>query len=56
MSDWSAVYLDGTLGTGPGFAAAGYAAFSLAMASGASSATVCPNTSAPSGSSRRAAL
>ncbi len=34
MSDWSAVYLDGTLGTGPGFAAAGYAAFSLAMAFG----------------------
>ncbi|MDP9411873.1 MAG: MFS transporter, partial [Actinomycetota bacterium] len=31
MSDWSAVYLDGTLETGPGFAAAGYAAFSLAM-------------------------
>ncbi len=34
MSDWSAVYLDGTLETGPGFAAAGYAAFSLAMAFG----------------------
>jgi predicted MFS family arabinose efflux permease len=34
MSDWSAVYLNGTLGTGPGFAAAGYAAFSLAMAFG----------------------
>ena len=34
MSDWSAVYLDGTLGTGPGFAAAGYAAFSLTMAFG----------------------
>ncbi len=34
MSDWSAVYLDGTLGTGPGFAAAGYAVFSLAMAFG----------------------
>ncbi|QIN83593.1 MFS transporter [Rubrobacter tropicus] len=34
MSDWSAVYLDDTLSTGPGFAAAGYAAFSLAMALG----------------------
>lgn len=34
MADWSAVYLDGTLRTGPGFAAAGYAAFSLAMALG----------------------
>ena len=34
MSDWSAVYLNDTLGTGPGFAAAGYAAFSLAMAGG----------------------
>jgi len=34
MSDWSAVYLDDTLRTGPGFAAAGYAAFSLAMALG----------------------
>ncbi|SMC06288.1 MFS transporter [Rubrobacter radiotolerans] len=31
MADWSAVYLSGTLGTGPGFAAAGYAVFSLAM-------------------------
>jgi MFS family permease len=27
MGDWSAVYLNNTLGTGPGFAAAGYAAF-----------------------------
>lgn len=34
MSDWSAVYLNDTLGTGPGFAAAGFAAFSLAMAAG----------------------
>ena len=34
MSDWSAVYLNDTLATGPGFAAAGYAAFSLAMAAG----------------------
>lgn len=34
MSDWSAVYLSGPLQTGPGFAAAGYAAFSLAMAFG----------------------
>ncbi|MGF1473081.1 MAG: MFS transporter [Rubrobacteraceae bacterium] len=34
MADWSAVYLDSTLRTGPGFAAAGYAAFSLAMALG----------------------
>ena len=34
MGDWSAVYLDDTLRTGPGFAAAGYAAFSLAMAFG----------------------
>lgn len=34
MADWSAVYLDNTLRTGPGFAAAGFAAFSLAMALG----------------------
>jgi MFS family permease len=34
MGDWSAVYLDNTLGTGPGFAAAGYAAFSVSMAFG----------------------
>ncbi|HEU5423540.1 MAG TPA: MFS transporter [Nitrolancea sp.] len=34
MGDWSALYLDGTLGTGAGLAAAGYAAFSLAMAAG----------------------
>lgn len=34
MGDWSAVYLNNTLKTGPGFAAAGYAAFSLAMAFG----------------------
>ena len=34
MSDWSAVYLNDTLGTGPGFAAAGFATFSLAMAAG----------------------
>ena len=34
MADWSAVYLGGTLGTGPGLAAAGYAVFSLAMAAG----------------------
>jgi MFS family permease len=34
MGDWSAVYLDTTLGTGPGFAALGYGAFSLAMAFG----------------------
>lgn len=34
MSDWSAVYLNDTLGTGQGFAAAGFAAFSLAMAAG----------------------
>ncbi len=34
MADWSAVYLSGTLATGPGFAAAGYAAFSLTMAAG----------------------
>ena len=34
MGDWSAVYLDDTLRTGPGFAAAGFAAFSLAMAFG----------------------
>jgi len=34
MSDWSAVYLDNALETGPGFAAAGYAAFSLTMALG----------------------
>ncbi|HEX2728994.1 MAG TPA: MFS transporter [Rubrobacteraceae bacterium] len=34
MADWSAVYLNDTLATGPGFAAAGYAAFSLSMAFG----------------------
>ena len=34
MSDWSAVYLNGSLETGPGFAAAGYAVFSLTMAFG----------------------
>jgi len=34
MADWSAVYLRDSLGTGPGFAAAGYAAFSIAMAAG----------------------
>lgn len=34
MADWSAVYLEGTLGTGAGFAAAGYAAFSLMMGIG----------------------
>ena len=34
MADWSAVYLRDSLGTGPGFAAAGYAAFSVAMAVG----------------------
>jgi MFS family permease len=34
MGDWSAVYLENTLDTGPGFAAAGYAAFSLSMAFG----------------------
>lgn len=34
MADWSAVYLEKSLETGPGFAAAGYAAFSLTMALG----------------------
>jgi MFS family permease len=34
MADWSAIYLDDSLGTGPGLAAAGYAAFSLTMAFG----------------------
>lgn len=34
MADWSAVYLEDTLGTGAGLAAAGYAAFSLAMTAG----------------------
>ncbi len=34
MGDWSAVYLENTLRTGPGFAAAGYAAFSVSMAFG----------------------
>jgi hypothetical protein len=34
MADWSAVYLRDRLGGDPGFAAAGYAAFSLAMAAG----------------------
>ena len=34
MADWSAVYLRDRLGTGPSYAAAGYAAFSVAMAAG----------------------
>src|SRR3712207_3891260 len=34
MADWSAVYLNGTLGTGPAFAAAGFAAFSATMVAG----------------------
>jgi len=34
MADWSAIYLDDTLGTGPALAAFGYAAFSLTMAIG----------------------
>jgi MFS family permease len=34
MADWTAVYLDSTLNTGPGLAAAGYAVFSLAMTIG----------------------
>jgi MFS family permease len=34
MADWSAVYLRDVAGAGPGLAAAGYAAFSLAMAAG----------------------
>ncbi|CAN5477845.1 MAG: MFS transporter [Actinomycetota bacterium] len=34
MADWSAVYLNGTLGTGAGFAAAGFAVFSLMMTIG----------------------
>jgi MFS family permease len=34
MADWSAVYLRNVVGAGPGLAAAGYAAFSLAMAAG----------------------
>lgn len=34
IADWSALYLRETAGTGPGLAAAGYAAFSLAMAGG----------------------
>lgn len=34
MADWSAVYLRNALQTGPGLAAAGYAAFSLMMAIG----------------------
>ena len=34
ISDWSAIYLAGTAHTGPGLAAAGYAAFSLLMAAG----------------------
>ena len=33
-ADWSAVYLDDPLGTGAGLAAAGYAAFALAMTAG----------------------
>ena len=34
MGDWSAVYLENVLQTGPGFAAIGFAAFSLTMAFG----------------------
>src|SRR4029453_19131247 len=34
MADWSALYLRDITGAGPGLAAAGYAAFSLAMAGG----------------------
>jgi MFS family permease len=34
MADWSAVYLRDVTSAGPGLAAAGYAAFSLAMATG----------------------
>jgi MFS family permease len=34
MADWSAIYLNGTLRTGAGLAAAGYAAFSIVMAVG----------------------
>jgi MFS family permease len=34
MADWTAVYLDSTLNTSPGLAAAGYAVFSLAMTIG----------------------
>ena len=34
VADWSAVYLANTLGTGPGLAAAGFAAFSLTMTAG----------------------
>lgn len=34
MADWSAVYLNSTLHTGAGLAAAGYAAFSIVMATG----------------------
>jgi len=34
MADWSAVYLRERLGADPGFAVAGYAAFSVAMAAG----------------------
>ena len=34
VADWSAVYLRDAVGAGPGFAAAGYAAYSLMMASG----------------------
>lgn len=34
MADWSAIYLRDVLGSGPGLAAAGFAAFSLAMAIG----------------------
>jgi len=36
MADWTAVYLRDVAGAGPGLAAAGYAAFSLAMAAGRS--------------------
>jgi predicted MFS family arabinose efflux permease len=36
MADWSAVYLRDVTGAGPGFAAAGFATFSLMMAAGRS--------------------
>jgi len=34
MADWTAIYLNGTVRTGAGLAAAGYAAFSISMALG----------------------
>ncbi len=51
MADWSAVYLRDTLETTPAVAAAGFAAFSLAMAAGRFAATAWSACSGPAGCS-----